>query len=755
MAFVSNRRARRVAIGVASTLVFTLFCIVIPTAANADVKIKVLSSEAELVSGGDALLQIEVSPVTPNATPIVTVNNLPVPNNSFNEVSAGAGKWIGKVSGLLTGIANPNQVTVTYGNETNALTLINHPVEGPIISGAKESPFICNTKFVMPPGVPVLQRKQNDGANCGVITRVDYLYRKGGKFIYISNPAGLSKYPDGTATTIVNGVEVPYVVRLETGTINRAIYQSAILHDVLHEPAPTPLTSPAGWNGKLVYPLGGGCEGGWFQQGTTIPTMLNNLSPPVLASTYLSKGYAVTSSTLNVMGQNCSDLLSSETVMMVKERFIENYGLPLFTIGTGGSGGSYQSHQTGDNYPGLFDGIIVSQAFPDVNSSTMFKVFDSRLLKRFFGANTGYSTEHKKAISGFLQVKNIDKSSAEASRIDPVAVFPAGVSSGKGPTFKYHPTTNPGGARATTYDHAKNVYGVVNSYGHAQRAIDNVGVQYGLNALLNKKITVPLFLKLNRNIGGLDRDLKWMAPPTSNGVAPRTVGELGAIERGYKSGRIVWGGNGLAAMPIIDRRDYNDNNTNGDLHNKIHSFSMRERLLAANGHFDNHIILTSTDGGAGVDTLQAMDDWLSAIVADTSESTTLAEKVVIHRPSTLEDGCEINGQFVPETQVASGQTACNAVYPAGTTPRMVAGGPLTDDIVKCKLTPLNRAFYSDYGVTFTNDEWDNQMKVIFPNGVCDWSQPSEGRPPLDEPQSLPSQSFGPSTKNLLYQLPPQ
>ena len=42
----------------------------------------------------------------------------------------------------------------------------------------------------------------------------------------------------------------------------------------------------------------------------------------------LRQGYAVASSSLNVFGNNCNDLLASETMMMVKERFIEAYGAP-------------------------------------------------------------------------------------------------------------------------------------------------------------------------------------------------------------------------------------------------------------------------------------------------------------------------------------------------------------------------------------------------------------------------------------------
>ena len=69
---------------------------------------------------------------------------------------------------------------------------------------------------------------------------------------------------------------------------------------------------------------------------------------------------------------------------MVKERFVESYGEPTYAIATGGSGGSYQSHQTADNYPGVFDGIIVSSSFPDVTSATIFTLADARLLSFYF-----------------------------------------------------------------------------------------------------------------------------------------------------------------------------------------------------------------------------------------------------------------------------------------------------------------------------------------------------------------------------------
>jgi len=112
----------------------------------------------------------------------------------------------------------------------------------------------------------------------------------------------------------VNGKTVPFIVRVETGTIDRAVYQTAALYD---GQSPTPLRPDTSWNGKLVYTFGGGCDAG-FHQGTATGGVLDNL--------FLGQGYAVASSTLNVLDNNCSTIISAEAAMMVKEHFIDTYG---------------------------------------------------------------------------------------------------------------------------------------------------------------------------------------------------------------------------------------------------------------------------------------------------------------------------------------------------------------------------------------------------------------------------------------------
>ena len=47
--------------------------------------------------------------------------------------------------------------------------------------------------------------------------------------------------PDVAKTTTSEGRTVNFIVRVETGTMNRGIYQNAVLHDPTSEPAPTPV----------------------------------------------------------------------------------------------------------------------------------------------------------------------------------------------------------------------------------------------------------------------------------------------------------------------------------------------------------------------------------------------------------------------------------------------------------------------------------------------------------------------------------
>ena len=702
---VENRRrtlGRRVVWGMVAAAVVAVMAVELPSA-QSGVSLRVLSNpRPDMVSGGDVLIQVGVPAGVATGEVRVTLNGTDVTSG----FSADAGGQT--LTGLVTGLAiGSNIVAAAVRDRFDArLTVVNHPGIGPVFSGPHEQPFACQTQDFK------LQAGGTLGAsldsNCSVATRVDYLYKPsaGGD---LRTLASLTSVPSDVAmTTTTTGQMVPYVVRIETGTINRAIYQIAMLHNPAAEPAPGVVTRSAGWNGRLIYTFGGGCTGGWYRQG--------NSTGGIVDDVMLRRGYAIASASLNTFGNNCAETLAAETMMMVKEHFIEAYGAPKFTIGWGGSGGSYQQHHIADAYPGLLDGIMPARSFPDVGFGTVPFITDARLLKRYFDTGSlRYTDEQKRQISGFGALATMTSVDEGAGRIQVTEHCPPALSK----TLVYDAARNPRGARCTVYDHAVNVYGRDPQTGFARRPLDNVGVQYGLAALNSGAISVAQFLDLNEKVGGYDND--------GNVVPRRTVGDVAAMRAAYRSGLMLYGGGGLATTPIIDYRAYRDDLPDGDIHIRYTSFSTRDRLRRVNGHADNHVMLTddrrwgdSTRAPVLAEALEQMDRWLTALVDDASVDAKIV-KVRRAKPADLVDACwtrDDKPQKIVEP-ATYGAGRCEELYPANSVPRGVAGAPVSSDIVKCQLKPVAP---SDYKSSFTAEE-TARLRRIFPDGVCDWSKP--------------------------------
>ena len=336
-----------------------------------DVRIKTVSARNDMISGGDVLVWIDVSSHTQLNAVRIELNNNDI--TSVFKPIAGSHSLLGLVKGLRLG---DNQLTVRaktwhLGDDSARLRLTNWPTAGPIFSGPHQRPYFCMTHLF---NLPITGGNLGPALdeNCSTETRVNYIYRNtANQFRPLPDPG--VRPADLAQTTTNDGRTVPYIVRVETGTVNRAIYQTSILHDPLSDKPADPWTRPAGWNGRLVYQFGGGCPGGWYIQGARTRGVLDH--------EILRHGFAMASATLNVFGNNCDDLLAAETMMMVKERFIEQYGAPAHTIGWGCSGGSDQVHQIGDAYPGLLDGIVAACSFPDIPfAATSIHSFGARLL---------------------------------------------------------------------------------------------------------------------------------------------------------------------------------------------------------------------------------------------------------------------------------------------------------------------------------------------------------------------------------------
>ncbi|HZR07381.1 MAG TPA: DUF6351 family protein [Myxococcales bacterium] len=711
------------------------------------IQMRTLSTHADRVSGGDVLVEISL-PRAPRKGDVIVSLNGQVVTGAFRETAPGS--LVGLVSGLSLG---ENRLTAeAKGVGTKSLRLVNYPITGPIISGPHEQvgsqkrPFVCQTStFALPDGSTLGPAKD---ADCSADTKVTYVYLPAGSSAFKPLPSTKTLPADVAMTTTLAGVKMPYVVRVETGTINRGIDQVAVLHDPTSEAPPSPFAAPKGWNRKLIAVQGFGCPGGWYIQGGA----QGNLALPgviraeLLDTARLGEGYAIFANTLQHPSNNCNALLGGETMMMSKEHFIEEFGVPRATLSVGCSGGSYTSLQYGDSFPGLIDGVLIACTFPDAMAIAL-SGSDGHLLTHYFTATnpTGFTDAQQVAVSGYKASAGADIKRAwydaanQSGRTDPVparpdvagyvsspwsAVVPAGL--------RYDPATNRTGARATVYDVGRNVFGIDGSTGFARRPFDNVGVQYGLAALNSGQITKEQFLDLNERVGGYDQD--------ANYVASRVAGDVGAIERMQESGITLGGSGGMSEVPVFDISGiYNDD---AGYHYQWYHFATRERLREVNGNSDNHVMWRGNP--VPFDTAWAtFTQWVEAVKADASD-VSQRRKVLRNKPAQAVDGCwSSSTNFIAEAQTFSSKpdSRCNTLFPTFAFPRYIAGGPLKANVYKCRLKSIDPG---DYTVAFTPAELA-RLHAAFPGGVCDYSQRGVGYR-----RTVTWPSFGPSRDNLVF-----
>ncbi len=655
------------------------------------IEVKVLSSRYDLVSGGDALVEVKASEgakasdlrVTLNGRNLVTPLKYDQPSNTLR----------GVVTGLDTG-GNWLQVTGLTGY-TVSQPLINYPSTGPILSGPHMTPYECRT-VESGLGEPT-------DANCSAPIRYDWFYKSGNDFKPLANPR--QRPADVATTTTIDGRTVPYIVRVESGVIDRSIYRIAMLDD----PSTDAIGMPDGWNGRLGVTFGGGA-GTQYNQGT-------NKVESVLSDLYLSRGFAYINSTELVNQQHGNAVLQGEHLMMLKERFIEAYGVPKWTVGTGGSGGSIQQMVITQMYPGLLDGLQPSLSFPDSTMNTA----DCGVLQNFWKSADGktWSREKKEAVEGYANGACI---SWERSFVPVMVATNARGCALNDASLIYDPKKNPKGARCTITDMRVNIYGRDPKTGFAKKPQDNVGVQYGLKALNDGKISVDEFLQLNDKVGGNDID--------GGFIKTRSVGNPDALNAVYASGLINTFGGGLKNVPMLHYRTYTDTTEPGDIHDRHRDLTIRARLEKATGRSDNQVIWVSPraesrEKPAPVNlapiALTVMTRWLDDMAADPAPLNT--DKVVKHKPADAVDAYWTqDGKRVNEKASWDPETSWNKTFPVHLEPRLIAGAPLTNDVMKCQLKPID---FAEYKVKFSSAQ-QKRAKKIFPQGVCDWSKPGVG-----------------------------
>jgi hypothetical protein len=317
---------------------------------DAGARIIVLSADPMLVSGSDVRIAV--------ASPQGQLDELKfwLNGKQIQPPMMRRGRLLESVvSGLVLG-RNLLEVRRDGGSPLDSVVLVNHPITGPIFTGPQQQPFICRTEE-SGLGQPLVDNHDGIGhpvfdnatgrlvghsRYCAIETRFLYFYFNGSGFLPFDPARDFDAPPADLQTTPVNGVQLPFVVRVEIGTINRFIYTIAMLAPYREGAGDPRQLNDAAWNEKLVVWLhgGGGID---HQQGLALWS--NNrlgsaerlLFPPLLA-----QGYAIASSSGNETGVHYKIRLAEETALMIKEHFIEQYGKPRYTIGLGGSAGAVQ-----------------------------------------------------------------------------------------------------------------------------------------------------------------------------------------------------------------------------------------------------------------------------------------------------------------------------------------------------------------------------------------------------------------------------
>ncbi len=610
---------------------------------------------------------------------------------------------------------------------------------------------------------------------------MDYVYYSTAvyAFLPLTDPANV---PADVEHINVKGELVNFVVRLERGTINRFIYSIAML-----APYPESLGSPrtlnnAAWNEKLVYKFDGGIGIGHFQGFFSLD------ADEALHYASLKRGYAVAYSTGTISGTHYNLKLAEETALMVKAHFKAVYGKPKYTVGIGASGGGVQQYVIGQNNKHVIDAAIAQLAFPDMITQTIY-VSDCEPLERFFDFE--YSLDQSSRWASWLDRALIEGlATNNTAFVDPWSASPYAPAPGSSgcingwrgevpavfnpywtdqryiealALYRY-PAEVIADIKWTHWNDLGNIY-PQDENGFAPNTWDNVGVQYGLRALVAGDITPQDFLDINACVGGWkspqdmvlgyypwdpnadpatfdpwDQRNMNLSPLCKSGgpPAPRTEGSIDAMHAAYNSGHVF---EGDLDIPVFDIRYYLDPIL--DMHHSQASFASRARMMAAKGNAGNQIIWfvacildpvylneqCSIDPTG--DVLDIIDDWLARAHGKS------AEQIIKFKPAAAVDTCfNADGSVLYAGSDAwdgilddKPKGPCASAFPIFSTPRIQAGGGPKDDIFKYALKPVETALRDGgYGSVVFNDEQILRLHTIFSGGVCDYSQGDAGKP---------------------------
>jgi len=702
---------------------------------------------------------------------VIAMQYLQSPSYSYRQVKAiavASDNYLLQISGHISQTPRPEE-TFAFPIELGKAG----PVQS-LYSGPSQYPFYCMT-LDSRLGQPLIDNQQGIGVpvydsidqrasvigyskNCSIASVVTYFFfNKKEQWVKADDTYLQSLDPQDQKSV--------RWFRVEQGTINRYIY--AIVMPIAFAEIGDRLAQSA-WNKRLIYQFHGGTGIGYRQGKLKATRVMKRRQRQLL------DGYAVISSSGNKTSYHYNMLLAEDTARRVKKHFVSLYGQPRYTVGVGGSGGALAQYLIAQNSTGILDGLLPLYSYPDMVTQTTYAL-DCDLINNYFTFRAAdierwSNWDDRQLIEGMNSKNDVEQRAGFLQPLNQLisGVFPS-IPAGNSVCIRgfFGLSTyinNPRQGFLRDFFHPSIVdevdwsywqdmvwlYGV-DRYQMAHSTWDNQGVQYGLEALVNGRLTLDEFMDLNRKIGSwksqsqmkpeviltpFGRKLPLWLTLWSKGnitrvdrhtkTADRRIGSLEAMHAAYRTGQVFIG---RLSLPIIDIRHYLEEEL--DMHHISASFYTRLRLTAEMGHAENQLIWIADKNYYPVDAgFELMDQWLTAL-RETPGATVLTAK-----PESLEDSCfDQHGNVI-----ASGKTVwdgpwnnkpagqCSRVYPIYSNSRIQAGGTWAGDIFKCHLISVHTAYEHDlYGKAVSRQSLEELLR-IFPDGVCDYRQADQGRP---------------------------
>ena len=457
---------------------------------------------------------------------------------------------------------------------------------------------------------------------------------------------------------------------------------------------------------------------------------------------------------------------------MTKERFIEGYGVPLYTVGVGGSGGAIQQYVYAQRHPGvIIDAAIPQYSYSDMVTQTIH-VGDCELLEHYMdvtdGANPKWAVWPNRT---WLEGLN-----ASATRPNPYRGGALGnsecVNGWRGLTpLALNPQLRQRGRGLRVLRPGRARRGQVDALGRPAERLRRRSQRLRAGALGQRRrpVRAPGAQRREHHAGRVPeaerdgRDLErtsdmvqegcpfFPAPAATTrrstsgagatcGSAPTAAsrphrgvtGNMAAANAAYTSG-IVFRGD--IDIPIIDWRHYLEAEL--DMHHSHQSFATRKRMLNFDGDASNQVVWF-TDARPARASDQTPLAFAGHRRVDGEHPREPGARRGRQQARAAVDSCfATNGSLIYAggdawAGILDSRPAgpCTQAFPLYATSRIVSGGPIEGSIFKCALKPVATAIADGTYAPWLPGAADvARLQQIFPTGVCDYSKPDVGRPP--------------------------